>query len=67
MRHQKSARELEEEVSKTYDIWALWQRSQDLGMSSTANSHVGLEQPTESVPNNSISSVYPLSEIPRKK
>ena len=52
MRHQKSARELEKEASKTYDIRALWQRSQDLGMISTANSHVGLEQTTESAPNN---------------
>lgn len=41
MRQQKSARELEKEASKTYDIRALWQRSKDLGMSSSANSQVG--------------------------
>ena len=34
-------------------------------MSLTANSHVGLEQPTESAPNDSVSSVCPLSEIPQ--
>ena len=65
MRHQKSARELEKEASKKYDIRALWRRSQDLGMISTANSHIGLEQPTESAANDSVSSVCPLSEIPR--
>ena len=34
-------------------------------MISTANSHIGLEQPTESAANDSVSSVCPLSEIPR--
>lgn len=37
MRHNKFARDLEKEASKTYNIQALWQRSQDLGMSSIQN------------------------------
>lgn len=65
MRQQKSARELEKEASKTYDIRALWQQSKDLGMSSSANSQVGLEQQTESMPINPVFSFYPISEIPR--
>ncbi len=65
MRQQKSARELEKEASKTYDIRALWQQSKDLGMSSSANSQVGLEQQTESMPINPVSSVCPISKIPR--
>ncbi len=44
MRHNKSARDLEKEASKTYNIEVLWQRSRDLGMVSKANNQVGLEQ-----------------------
>ena len=40
MLHNKSARELRKEASLTYNIQALWQRSQDLGMISQANSHL---------------------------
>ena len=55
MRHNKSARDLEKEASKIYNIEALWQRSRDLGMISKANNQVGLEQLTELQPNNSVS------------
>ena len=65
MRHNKSARDLETEASKTYNIQALWQRSRDLGMTSKVNSPVGLEQPIELQPNNSGSSALPLSQTPR--
>ncbi len=56
---------MEKEVSKIYDIRALWQQSKDLSISSSANSQVGLEQQTESMPINPVSSVCPISEIPR--
>ncbi len=59
MLHNKSARELRKEASKTYNIQALWQRSQDLGMISQANSQVELKQPRELQPNNSVSSIPP--------
>lgn len=65
MRKQKSTRELKNEASKTYDIRALWQRNKDLGMSSSANNQAGLEQPTESLSIDSVSSIPPVSEIPR--
>lgn len=55
MRHNKSARDLETEASKT----------QDLGMTSKVNSPVGLEQPMELPPNNGESSTLPLSQTPR--
>lgn len=61
MRHQKSARELRKEASKTYNIQALWKRNQDLGMLSTANAQTGLGQSTESLPNGTVCL---LSEIP---
>lgn len=60
MRHQKSARELQKEGSKSYNIQALWQRSQDLGL--TTNAQTGLGQSSQSLPN---STVCPLSQIPR--
>lgn len=59
MRHNKSARDLEKEASKTYNIQALWQRSRDLGMVSGVNSQVGLEQSPELQPNNDVSSSIP--------
>ena len=64
MRHNKSARDLKTEASKTYNIQALWQRSRDLGMISKINTPVGLEQRMELQPNNSVSSVLPLSKTP---
>ena len=65
MLHNKSARELRKETSKTHNIQALWQRSQDLGMISQANSQVELEQPRELQPNAGLSSILPLSQVPR--
>lgn len=65
MRHNKSARDLETEASKTHNIHALWQRSQDLGMTSKVNSPFGLEQPMELPPNNGESSTLPLFQTPR--
>ena len=64
-RQRKSARELEEQAKKTYDIRALWKRNLDLGMISPANSPVGLGQPAESQPNDGVSSLPPLSKIAR--
>lgn len=61
MRHQKSARELQKEGSKSYNIQALpWQQSQDLGL--TTYAQTGLGQSSQSLPN---STVCPLSHIPR--
>lgn len=65
MRKQKSTRELEKEASKKYDIRALWQRNKDLGMSLSANSQAGLEQPTKSPSIDSVSSIPPVSKILR--
>ena len=64
-RQRKSARELEKQASKTYDIRALWQRNLDLGMISFADSQGGLVQVPESQPNNSESSPSSVSKIPR--
>ena len=65
MKHNKSARDLEKEASKTYNIRALWQRNRDIGTISQANSQVELEQPTELQPSNSVSSIPSLSQTPR--
>ena len=65
MRHNKSARDLEKEALKTYNIQALWQQSRDLGIASRVNSPAGLEQSGESLPINSESSTLSLSQIPR--
>ena len=65
MRHNKSARDLEKEASKTYNIQVLWQQSRDLGITSRVNSLVGLEQSRELPPNNSESFTLPLSQISR--
>lgn len=64
-RQRKSARELEKQASKTYDIRALWQRNHDLRMISSANSQGRLGQVPESQPNNGESSPSSLSKIPR--
>lgn len=63
MRHNKSARNLKKEALKTYNIQVLWQRSPDLGITSRVNSPVWLEQSRELPPNNSKSSILPLSQI----
>lgn len=65
MRHNKSARDFEKEASKAYNIQELWQRGRDLGMITQVSNQVGLEQPTELQPNDSVSSISSLSEIPR--
>lgn len=64
MRHNKSVRGLEKEVSKTYNIDALWQESRELGMISKANNQERLEQSTELQPNNCLSPIHSLSDIP---
>ena len=64
-RQRKSARELEEQASKTYDISALWQRNRGLGMISFANSQIKLGQLSKSQPNDGVSSTLPLSKIAR--
>ena len=65
MRKQRSARELEKEALKTYNIQALWQQSSDLGMISAVKSQDRLDQAPESLPNNgAISAAHSLSEIP---
>ena len=63
MRHNKSARDLEKEVSRIYDIQALWHRNRDLGMISNANSQVGLEKSTELQSNNSVYFIPSLFSI----
>lgn len=63
-RERKSTRELEKQASKTYDIRVLWQRNIELGMASTANSQVGLEQVAESQPIDNVSPIS-LLDIPR--
>lgn len=64
MRHNKSVRDLEKEASKRYNIEALWQQSRDLGMISKANNQVELEQSKELPPNNSVSPIPSLSDVP---
>ena len=64
-KQQKSARELEQQASNTYDIRELWQRSRDLGMISSANNQERLGPLPESQPNNGVSSPAPLSKTPR--
>ncbi len=64
-RQKKSARELEKECSKSYDIRALWQRIQKLGILSAANSPGGLGPLSELLPNDHISPACPLSDISR--
>ena len=61
----KFARELEKEAFNTYNIRALWKRSSDLGLISSANSQERLGQLPELQPNNSVSSIVLLLEIPR--
>ncbi len=63
-RERKSARELEKEGSKSYDIRALWQKSRELGILSAANSHDGLGQLSESLPIDPELPVSSLSDVP---
>ncbi len=64
-RQRKSARELEKEGSKSYNIRALWQRSQEVGMLSAANSQGGLGQSPESLPIDHELPASSLSNVPR--
>ena len=64
-RQSKSARELEQEGSKSYDIRALWQRSREVGILSAANSHDRLGQLSESLPIDPELPVSSLSDVPR--
>ena len=65
MLHNISARELRKEASQIYNIQGLWQQSKDLGMISQGNSQDELEQSRESQPNAGVSSISPLSQVPR--
>ncbi len=64
-RERKSARELEKEGSKSYNIKALWQRSRELGILSAANSHDGLGQSPKSLPIDPGLPASSLSDVPR--
>lgn len=63
-RHRKLARDFKREASQTYNIEALWQRGQSLGLTSTANSQVRPGELSQLLPIDSISSAFPLSNIP---
>ena len=64
-RQKKYARDFEREASQTYNIGALWQRNRNLGLISAANSQIKPGEPSQLLPNNSVSSAFPLSDIPR--
>ncbi len=64
-RQKKSAKELEVEALKTYNIEAIWQRHRDLSINSEAISPVRLAETSESQPSEVGNSVFLLSEIPR--
>ena len=49
-RERKSARELEKEALKSYNIKVLWQRNRELGILSVANSHDRLGQSPKLLP-----------------
>lgn len=57
-------KDLEKEASKTYNIKALWQPNQDLGLISRENTQPGLASNPESGPSHEISSLSPLSQVP---
>lgn len=63
-RERKSARELEKEGSKSYNIEALWQRSRELGILSAVNSHDGLGLSPKSLPINPELPTSSLSDVP---
>lgn len=58
-RQRISAQEHAKEASKSYNITALWQRNQDLGLVSSASTQGEPGQPSNSA------SVYPVVEVPR--
>ena len=64
-RQRKSARELEKEGSKSYDIRALWQQSREVGILSAANSHDRLGQSSESLPIDPELPASSLSDVPQ--
>lgn len=64
MRHNKYVQDLEKKASKIYNIKALQQQSQNLGMIFKINNQVRLEQSTELQPNNNLSSIFFLSNVP---
>ena len=63
-RQKKSAKELEVEALKTYNIEALWQRHNDLSINSEAISSVALVETSESKPSEVGNSICLLSKIP---
>lgn len=63
-RKKKFANELKKEVSKIYNIMALWQRNRDLGIISEANTQSWLAKDSESGPTPEINPLYPLSQVP---
>ena len=64
-RQRKSTRDFEREASQTYNIGALWQQGRDLGLTSATTSQVVRPgEPSQLLPNNSISSAFSLSNIP---
>ena len=63
-RLRKLARDFKKEASQTYNIEALWQRGQSLGLTSVANSQVRPGEPSQLLPIDSVSSAFPLSDIP---
>ena len=65
-RQKKSAWELKKNGSKSYNIRALLQQSQDLGILSFANSPDGLDCPSELLPNDHSSSALRLSDVLRR-
>lgn len=63
-REKKFANELKKEVSKIYNIMALWQRNRDLGIISEAKTQSWVAKDSESGPTPEINPLYPLSQVP---
>lgn len=64
MLYKKSAQELKKEPSNIYNIQTLLQQNQDLCIIFQANSQVELEQSRKLQPNDILSSVSFLSQVP---
>ena len=64
-RQRKSARDFEREASQTYNIEALWQRGQNLGLISAANSQIRPGESSQLLLNDSVSSAFSLCNIPQ--
>ena len=62
-RLQKLAQDFKKKASQTYNIQALWQWGQSLGLTSMANSQLRPGKPSQLLPIDSISSAFPLSDI----